>query len=318
MDIEILNKKVIFVGGKGGVGKTTISSSIAINLSKSKKTLIISTDPAHSLGDALDVKLNDSPKKIHENLFAMELNSDKVLKNHFERIETILMQYTKPQMKEGVRKYLNQAKNSPGGQEAAILEAICEYLVDFENLGFEALVFDTAPTGHTLRLLTLPEMMASWSQGLLKRADEREKLKDAAEVFWKSDKYNFFSKQRTDRQMLAKKSLEKRLNLFKQAREILQQNSCGIVFVMIPEVLSFQETKRAISFLKDTKLPLLALVINQIIPKNQQEIFWQQRVKLQDEVLKQTYKTFNKIKIIEIKLQSQDLRGFDKLTNIFD
>lgn len=314
---NILEKEVIFVGGKGGVGKTTMSSAIAMQLAnQGKKVLIISTDPAHSLGDVFNVKLSNKIKSITKNLDAVELNSQEVLKEHFEKVESTLIKYTKPQMVAGVKKYLEQAKNSPGGEEAALLEATCEYLVNFKTQGYEYLIFDTAPTGHTLRLLTLPQMMITWTKGLLKRANEREKLKEAAENFWdEEDKNNPFAENKQDRFNTALEVLEKRQHLFHKASHILKDNS-NIVLVMIPEMLSFEETKRAITFLEKEKMPILRLIINQIIPKQQNEDFWKERVKLQQNILESIHKTFTKKDIVEVELKKEDIRGIENLSKL--
>ena len=83
-----------------------------------------------------------------------------------------------------LREHLEAAKSSPGAEEAAMLEAICRHVVEQRQQGFQHLVFDTAPTGHTLRLLELPKMMGAWTEGLLAQQGQQQKLREAALPFW--------------------------------------------------------------------------------------------------------------------------------------
>ena len=171
---QLANQPIIFVGGKGGVGKTTTAAALASQFaSQQQKTLIISTDPAHSLGDVLDMKLNNEKTAISPYLDAIELNPDVIVDAHFAQVERTIMAYANPDMMPKIREHLRLSKSAPGAQEAAMLESMCQHLVaaiDISNNeidSYEHIIFDTAPTGHTLRLLVLPEMMGAWTDGLL-------------------------------------------------------------------------------------------------------------------------------------------------------
>lgn len=162
--------KWVFVGGKGGVGKTTISSSLAILLAKSReKVLIISTDPAHNLSDSFNQKLGSTPTKISgiNNLYGCEIEAVKPTDKETESLNQILGVNSDP----GTTNILNDLMTSvPGIDEAMSLGYIMKIV---KELDFTCVVFDTAPTGHTLRLLNFPQIM---DKGLEKLLTFREKM----------------------------------------------------------------------------------------------------------------------------------------------
>ncbi|MDO5045261.1 ArsA family ATPase [Campylobacter sp.] len=312
-------KPIIFVGGKGGVGKTTISASIASKLAlESKRTLIVSTDPAHSLGDALDMKLSHKIKKVRENLDALELDPIKITDEHFKNIEETLKSYSKPEMFAKIKQHLELSKDTPGAQEAALLEQVCRLLTDRKD--YDHIVFDTAPTGHTVRLLSLPYIMSAWSEGLMRRQQERDKIADAAKVFWqKKENYehNPFAPSKELRWKQALKRLDERKELFLKANEILKNpNLTSIYLVMIPQALPLFETLRAKETFDKFDMQVEAIFINQIIPKTQSDSFWQTQIKKQDEILAKFHDSLPNSKKIYIMLSQEDLRGVDKLANL--
>lgn len=314
--VDFIDTPIVFIGGKGGVGKTTVSSSIALKLAKqNKKTLIISTDPAHSLGDVLNTKLSSDIKKIDNFLYAQELDSKKITDEHFKNIEDTLRGYAKPEMFHKIKEHLELSKHSPGASEAAMLEAICNILV--KKSDFKHIIFDTAPTGHTMRLLAMPSIMSAWTDGLMSRQVNKQNLKNAAENFWKdkkSDK-NPFSPTLQNRWDRAYEKLNQRKELFEKANIVLKQGSlCKVYLVLIPQILPLHETKRALKQLKDFKIECGGIFINQIIPPNQTEIFWKKQLEKQKQILTEI-DTLN-VKKIFIQLSSKNLQGADELTNI--
>ena len=165
---QLAAQPIIFVGGKGGVGKTTTAAALAsYYASQQKKTLIVSTDPAHSLGDVLNIRLSNEKTAVTPYLDAIELNPDIIVDAHFAQVERTISAYANPDMMPKIREHLRLSKSAPGAQEAAMLESMCQHLVSAADANYEHIIFDTAPTGHTLRLLVLPEMMGAWTDGLL-------------------------------------------------------------------------------------------------------------------------------------------------------
>ncbi len=331
---QLASQPIIFVGGKGGVGKTTTAAALASYYAKQqKKTLIISTDPAHSLGDVLNVALSNEKTAITPYLDALELNPDVIVDAHFKQVEHTIKGYVNPDMMPKIRELLRLSKSAPGAQEAAMLESMCQHLVSAADADsdkrYEHIIFDTAPTGHTLRLLVLPEMMSAWTDGLLAQQRRQAKLRSVATHLDgnnknvksnennKSNLTNPFAKHKPDRWEQAVSVLEKRKQLFRQAGLLLHdREQTAIVLVMTADVLPLAETKRATQQLEETKLTPAAIVVNQLIMPTQTDEFWQQRANRQQQLMGEIEQKFNNYPVYPIYLQQTDVRGTEALSEL--
>ena len=326
---QLSTQPIIFIGGKGGVGKTTTAAALAsYYASQQKKTLIVSTDPAHSLGDVLNIRLNNEKTAITPYLDAIELNPDVIVDAHFAQVESTIKSYANPDMMPKIREHLKLSKSAPGAQEAAMLESMCQHLITAADANYEHIIFDTAPTGHTLRLLVLPEMMGAWTDGLLAQQRRQAKLRSVANHLdshnqrdknqssnQKHDISNPFAAKKPDRWEQAVAVLEKRKQLFRQAGTLLHDRTkTAIVLVMTADVLPLAETKRAIEQLEESKLTPAAVVINQLIAPTQSDEFWRLRAERQQQLLQDIENTFTNDPLYPIYLQQTDVRGTEALS----
>lgn len=326
---------IIFVGGKGGVGKTTTAAALAVRFAAdNQRTLLISTDPAHSLGDIFKTQLSHRKTSLMSHLDVIELSPDKIIDEHFAQVERTISGYANPDMLPKIREHLQLSKSAPGAQEAAMLEAICQHLIAAIESGYEHVIFDTAPTGHTLRLLMLPEMMAAWTDGLLSQQRRQAKLKSAAEhlsrasqhdyhrdnheVVGKSVLNNPFAKEQpADRWAQAVEVLNRRKNLFTQTGQWLHDpHKTAVVLVMTADTLPIAETARAASQLSEAKLTPKAIVINQLINPQQSDPFWQQRAARQQKLLTDIRRKFQSYPQYDLYLQRADITGIDALRQL--
>lgn len=171
--------KWIFVGGKGGVGKTTTSSSLAVEMCKHRENvLIISTDPAHNLSDAFDQKFNGEPSQVKgfENLYAMEIDPEAKdggggLFGSLAGGAGGAMEGMTEEMQAQSKGFMQEILGSiPGIDEATSFGQILKSL---DQYNFDVIIFDTAPTGHTLRLLNFPKIL---EKGIVKLIELKEKF----------------------------------------------------------------------------------------------------------------------------------------------
>ncbi|WP_010200450.1 ArsA family ATPase [Psychrobacter sp. PAMC 21119] len=329
---QLATQPIIFIGGKGGVGKTTTAAALAsYYASQQQKTLIVSTDPAHSLGDVLNMRLKNEKTTISPYLDAIELNPDVIIDAHFAQVERTIKSYANPDMMPKIREHLRLSKSAPGAQEAAMLESMCHHLVEAAHAGYDHIIFDTAPTGHTLRLLVLPEMMGAWTDGLLAQQRRQAKLRSVATHLdshnqkgdqtdsLKNDVANPFAAKKSDRWEQAVSVLEKRKELFSQAGALLHDRTqTAIVLVMTADVLPLAETKRAIEQLEDSKLTPAAIVINQLITPTQSDDFWQRRADRQQQLMQDIERIFTKYPLYPIYLQQTDVRGTEALSALLN
>ena len=149
---------VVLYGGKGGVGKTTCAAAHALALSETGETLVVSTDPAHSLGDAFERDLGGDPFEMTEGLDAVEVDPDTGQDAYRRVVEALAAEFRDAglRLSDEDLERLFEAGLIPGGDEVAALE----YVARYADAGYDHVVFDTAPTGHTLRLLDLPDVLA--------------------------------------------------------------------------------------------------------------------------------------------------------------
>lgn len=320
---KLASQPIIFIGGKGGVGKTTTAAALASRYAAmQKKTLIISTDPAHSLGDVLNIRLSNEKTAVTPYLDALELNPDVIVDRHFKQVEQTIKGYANPDMMPKIREHLRLSKSAPGAQEAAMLESMCQHLVSAASAGYEHVIFDTAPTGHTLRLLVLPEMMGAWTDGLLAQQRRQAKLRSVATHLDSHNKdtkseniSNPFAKHKPDRWEQAVSVLEKRKQLFRQAGLLLHdREQTAIVLVMTADTLPMAETKRAVAQLEEAKLTPAAIVVNQLITPTQTDEFWQQRADRQQQLMIEIEHNFKSYPVYSIYLQQTDVRGTEALS----
>jgi arsenite/tail-anchored protein-transporting ATPase len=176
-------RPLLFVGGKGGVGKSTTAAALALHLveTRGERVLLVSTDPAHSLGDLFDRRLGDHETLVAEGpggrgaLHALEIDPEGETDRYLEGVRDAMRAFVRPALFSEVERQIELTRQSPGAMEAAMMDRVAE-LMDRGREGRDRVIFDTAPTGHTLRLLVLPELMAAWTDGLLRRRDRSEAL----------------------------------------------------------------------------------------------------------------------------------------------
>ncbi|EGN74256.1 arsenite-activated ATPase ArsA [Idiomarina sp. A28L] len=325
---ELTNKKLILVGGKGGVGKTTLSSAIAVELSaQDKRVLIISTDPAHSLGDALGCNVGNRIQAIHDNLDALEIDPESEVNAHIDKIIAQTKQFVHPQMYSEVERQLRSSAQSPGAQEAALLERMCRE-IDQGIDKYDVLIFDTAPTGHTLRLLSLPESMAAWTQGMLKHDKKSQELSGVlAHLAPKSGKdidnpvvepMSLATAEMSERSKGITETLLNRQRLFQRTRRILKDaEHTALLFVLTPEKLPILETERAVKSLLAAKLPIAGLLVNRVLPANADGGFLAQRRELEQHRLVEIDKIFKQLPRYRVPLQATDIEGVEGLRSLF-
>lgn len=300
--MDIYNKKIIFVGGKGGVGKSTSSAAIALESAKrNNKTLLISTDPAHNIGHIFETKVGGTISSVAENLDALEIDPKRETELYIKSVKENIKETVQPTMMEEVHRQLDTAKISPGADEAALFDKLISIIIE-ESHNYDKLVFDTAPTGHTIRLLSLPELMGVWIEGLLNKRGKTQETYTQLLHDGEPQEDPIFD------------VLSKRQERFKHARDImLDGEQTGFIFVLNPERLPIIETSDAIDMLDQYHLHVKTLIVNRVLPENDEGQFFKQRKDHEAMYLEEIKTTFKNQDLIYVPFFAHDITSRKQL-----
>lgn len=304
-DFDFGQCKLIMVGGKGGVGKTTCSAAMALHFaSLGQPTLLVSSDPTPSLSDIFEMNLGHEQKPVSgvSNLYALEISSDIILQHWKERFG--------PEIYEVVSAFSNldydfvdYVGSAPGIEEEYMLNFIMELV---KSGAYEKVVWDTAPAGHTLRLLHLPQLFLNH-------------LEAAAKFYL--NLYGAFEKiSNTVRMKKSKRSILEIIEDWKELSQkvlgFLRGGQTSFVLVTIAEALGVRLTERVVKELDSFQIKVHHLIINNLV----QEIdcaFHQERQAMQRKYVTQLQETYSlRMTFSELPQLSQEVRGVQRITQI--
>lgn len=312
------NRRILFFGGKGGVGKTTVSAATALAMADAgKKVLLVSTDPAHNLGHLFGRKIGPAPVKLAAGLDGLELDPEQTVEQHLQEVTAALRRMMPIHLAAEVDKHMELSRDAPGMQEAAILERIAE--VAEQSSSYDLIVFDTAPSGHTARLMALPEMMSAWTDGLIKRREKADRFSavlnslakdtDMGDKAFGGDANNMTE----DRESRIRRLLNRRKQRFAGLRDtIADHQKTGFVIVLAAERLPVMETIELHAQLKRAGVDVAGLVVNKRLPEGLQGFLAERRV--QEEIhLSMLSDKLGQLRRKDLTLAAHDVLGVDGL-----
>lgn len=299
-------KRLIMIGGKGGVGKTTCASAIALHFSlEGKKTLIISSDPTPSLSDIFEMEIGDqeTPIKNVKNLYGIEVSSDVVLKKWKDRfgpeIYEVVSSFTSVDYD-----FVDYIGGAPGIEEEYMLNYILELV---EGGQYDLVVWDTAPAGHTLRLLHLPQIFL--------------RHLEAATKFY-MNLYSYLEKlKETVKLKKGKRSLLEIISGWEDLAEkvvnfIRDPQKTDFIIVTIPEALGVRQTERIIKDFDEYQLKVNHLIVNYVIEEADCN-FHKMRKEMQQNYIKILNDQYShRIRLIGLPLLPHEIKGVDRINKI--
>jgi arsenite-transporting ATPase len=296
--------RILLYTGKGGVGKTSIAAATALKISsEGLRTIIMSTDQAHSLSDSFGIKLGNSPEKISENLYGVEINSlienEKIwgkLKKYIEKL--LLLKSEKTIETEELLVF-------PGFEELLSLIRIKEFCDSNE---YDVVIVDCAPTGETLSLLKFPELFKWWMAKLFPMKRKAAKIaKPMVEATFKIP-------------IPSDDVFEEIENIYlklDELHEILTDKKItSIRIVTTPEKIVINETKRNFSYLHLFDLNVDGIIINKIFSEDGSKGYFENWVSVQEKNIFDLENSFQPINIFKGFLYPNELRGIEMLKEV--
>ena len=283
---RLLERRVLFFGGKGGVGKTTVAAAVALHAAeRGDRTLLVSTDPAHSTGDMLEAEIGPTAREVAPRLTALEIDPVDEADRYIAAVKERIAETTPPRLAAEVERQIDIARFTPGAEEAALFDRFAA-IIEQESGEYDRVVFDTAPLGHTLRLLTMPEQMHTWMGALIGR---RKKVK----------------------------ALEARRARFERTRSVLTDaRQTAFAFVVIAERLPILETEKAAATLAKYGIPVGAVVINRVLPESADGAFLARRRERERSYLERIERVLGTYPLLRLPLQDGDVVGQDALRSL--
>ena len=312
------DRRLLFFGGKGGVGKTTMANATGVALAKQgKKVLVVSTDPAHSLSHLWDQRIGDEVTYVYgDRLAGLEIDPERTARQHFADVADVVRNMMPEHLHGEVRRYFRQAIDSPGAHEAAMLERIAKLSLETSD-EWDTVIFDTAPTGHTIRLLEMPQVLTVWAEGMMGRARKTAQFHEALEALPGGTKASETGPV-AQRNARIRQILERRGSLFASFHRMLTSKATtGFVIVTLAERMPVAETLELREQLQEAKIPITGIIVNRRSPSDAGEVLAQRRA-VEDDHLLQLQSRLKKIPLLEVELQGQDLTGAAAIEQLAD
>jgi arsenite-transporting ATPase len=270
-----------------------------------------------------DREIGDRETTLAPGLTGLEIDPDAEAERHISTVEANMRGLVSPAMYPEIQRQMKLARLAPGASEAALLERVAGLMGDAQQR-YDLMIFDTAPTGHTLRLLSLPEAMAAWTEGLLKRRDRSNKLGEVlgrlggARRADQGDELSYLDRPGEERaegrdDRIREILLARRRKFHRARRLLLDREHCAFLLVLIPERLPILETRKALEILRQFRIPVEGLVVNRILPPEADGTFLANRRQQESSYLREIETVFSGVPRFSLPLMPHDVTGLDSL-----
>jgi arsenite/tail-anchored protein-transporting ATPase len=303
--------QIVIFAGKGGLGKTTCSASLAHSLAaQGKKVLCFSTDPQASLSDIFEEDLfGKGEVEVAKNLFVTEIDADKRVKEYQESVKKkILEMYKMDELPPEIESYIDSTSAEPAMYESATYDAMAQFLATRE---YDLYIFDMPPFGHGVRMIAMAGILSKWVE---KITEAREKAKEYEEIAATLRGGKVSEDHVLEELMDIKKSLTNFTDI------MLDKERTGFFMVMTPERMAILDTARALSMFRDLGLRLSGIVLNQVLPPNldTKSGFLAPRMATQREHLEKIRQDFGDQVVSVIPMFPKEPKGMEGLAKVSD
>ncbi|MBU3144916.1 ArsA family ATPase [Clostridium sp. CF012] len=296
--------RIILYTGKGGVGKTSVAAATACQIARrGKRVLIMSTDQAHSLGDAFGVKLSNIPTKISDNLEAIEVDAlienEAIWGNIKGYIEKLMILKSEKTIE------VEELLVFPGFEDLISLLKIKQ--INDEN-NYEVLIVDCAPTGETMSLLKFPELFKWWMDKIFPM--KRKAAKIVKPIIDRTIKIPLPDDKTFDEIEILYNKIDELHKL------MLEKDKVSLRIVTTPEKIVVKEAKRNFSYLHLYDFNVDAIIVNKIISEEGGKGYFEKWMKLQSENINDISESFSPVPIFKAELMHSEVRNYESLLNM--
>ena len=308
------NLKYILFGGKGGLGKTTLSAATAYWLAQQgKRVCVFSTDPQASLTDIFERNIfGKGEVELAPNLYALEIDADKRIAAYQEEIRgKIKKMHGLDQVPEEVEEYIKSAAAEPAMAESATFDAMVELMSGGE---YDYYIFDMMPHGHAIRFLSMAEILDTWVDKIVETRKKADEYGDVATVL--SGKGGLAQED----QMVNELSfIRSRLNFV--SNMIRDREHTAFFYVLIPESMPIMDTKKALEMFQAFNIPLSGVVVNQVYPVELLKdptvpVYLKNRITMQQKYLDTIWSEFGTLIRAIVPMFDREPKGLEMISKI--
>jgi len=296
--------RVVLFTGKGGVGKTTIAAATAVRAAgAAQRTLILSTDPAHSLADSFEVSIGSVPTLVAENLWAQQVDAQERLEDNWREIQEYMIQLMSWAGTEAIQ--AEELTVLPGLDE---IFALIDVKTHVESGHYDTLIVDCAPTAETLRLLSLPEIMNWYIERIW--PVERKVIRAVRPIVSRVTTMPIAG----DSVFAAVERLHANLDA---VREILTDEAVSTVRLVVnPEKMVISEARRTYTYLGLFGYRIDAVVVNRVLPPEITDPYFGKWKDIQAEHLATVHESFEPVPILQARLFDREMVGVTLLAEM--
>jgi len=306
------DRRYIMFGGKGGLGKTTLSATCAFWLaSQGKRVLLFSVDPQASLSDIFQKDIfGKGPVPIMQNLWAQEVDADRRIKDYQEEIrKKILDMYGFDRVPEEIDNYIAAASAEPAMEESAIFDAVVDIIVQSD---YDYYIYDLVPLGHALYYLSMAKVYDEWINKITKLREEMRQYDQVAATMRREETME------EDKILGELLYIKERINA--SSRILTDKHRTAFFFVLVPEQMIILDTKKAAELFAKFEVPLSGYVVNRVLPPDlgagHIPEYLRNRITMQQRYMKEIQSTFGAQILAHVPEMERDITGLPMIEKL--
>ena len=298
-------RRYIMFGGKGGLGKTTLSATCAFWLaSQGKRVLLFSVDPQASLSDIFQQDIfGKGPVPIMPNLWAQEVDADRRIKDYQEEIrKKILDMYGFERVPEEIDNYISAASAEPAMEESAIFDAVVDIIVQGD---YDYYIYDLVPLGHALYYLSMAKVYDEWINKITKLREDMRQYDQVAATMRREETLE------EDKILTELLYIKDRINA--SSRILTDKERTAFFFVLVPEEMIILDTRKAAELFAKFDVPISGYVVNRVLPPDlgagKVPDYLRNRITMQQKYMKDIQDIFGREILAHVPEMERDITG---------